>query len=156
MAYSRWRPPNVVCTMDCAARRGGYNKLIAKRGYEGPYSTVRRFVRDWRLARSAGGGEGYLELEWAPGTCQVGFTNFHAPIGGRALDLKLLVATLPHSNYRQCVALMSQRSECLAPRDFPALGLDARGDGPRQRRRGGQDGARGGCRVEAVLAVQGP
>lgn len=99
--------------MDCAARRGGYNKLIAERGYEGPYSTVRRFVRDWRLARSAGGGGGYLELEWAPGTCQVDFRNFHVSIGGRALDLKLLVATLPHSNYRQCVALMSQHSECL-------------------------------------------
>ena len=74
---------------------------------------MRRFVRDWRLARSAAGGEGYLELEWAPGTCQVDFGNFRASVGGRTLDLKLLVATLPHSNDRQCVALMSQRSECL-------------------------------------------
>ena len=65
-----------------------YDRLVAERGYGGSYSTVQRFVRELRLARAAAGGEGYLEL-------------------------KLLVATLPHSNDRQCVALMSQRSECL-------------------------------------------
>lgn len=90
-----------------------YDRLGAERGYGGSYSTVQRFVRELRLARAAAGGEGYLELEWAPGTCQVDFGNFRAAVGGRALDLKLLVATLPHSNDRQCVALMSQRPECL-------------------------------------------
>ena len=90
-----------------------YDRLVAERGYAGSYSTVQRFVRELRHARTAAGGEGYLELEWAPGTCQVDFGNFRAAVGGRPLDLKLLVATLPHSNDRQCVALMSQRSECL-------------------------------------------
>ncbi len=90
-----------------------YDRLVAERDYGGSYSTVQRFVRELRLARAAAGGEGYLELEWAPGTCQVDFGNFRAAVGGRTLDLKLLVATLPHSNDRQCVALMSQRSECL-------------------------------------------
>ena len=89
-----------------------YDRPVAERGYGGSYSTVQRFVRELRLARAAG-GEGYLELEWAPGTCQVDFGNFRAAVGGRTLDLKLLVATLPHSNDRQCVALMSQRSERL-------------------------------------------
>lgn len=90
-----------------------YDRLVAERGYEGSYSTVRRFVREWRLSRAAGAGEGYLELEWPPGTCQVDFGNFRAVVAGEGLDLKLLVATLPHSNDRQCVALRSQRSECL-------------------------------------------
>lgn len=89
------------------------DRLVAERGYEGSYSTVRRFARDWRLARSAGGDEGYLELEWPAGTCQVDFGNFRAAVAGEQLDLKLLVCTLPHSNDRQCVALRSQRSECL-------------------------------------------
>lgn len=89
------------------------DRLVAEHGYAGSCSTARRFVRELRLARAAAGGEGYLELEWAPGTCQVDFGNFRAAAGGRAFDLKLLVATLPHSNDRQCVALMSQRSECL-------------------------------------------
>lgn len=90
-----------------------YDRLVAERGYGGSYSTVQGFVREPRLARAAAGGEGYLELEWAPGTCQVDFGNSRAAVGGRTLDLRLLVATLPHSNGRQCVALMSQRSGCL-------------------------------------------
>lgn len=53
-----------------------YDRLVAERGYGGSYSTVQRFVRELRLARAAAGGEGYLELEWAPGTCQVDFGNF--------------------------------------------------------------------------------
>ena len=44
-----------------------FDRLVAERGYEGSYATARRFVREWKLARSAGSGEGYLELEWAPG-----------------------------------------------------------------------------------------
>lgn len=95
-----------------AARRT-CDRLVAERGYAGSYSTVQGLARELRLARAAAGGEGYLELEWAPGTCRVDFGNFRAAVGGRTLDLKLLVATLPHSNDRQCVALMSQRSECL-------------------------------------------
>lgn len=86
-----------------------YDRLVAERGYGGSHSTARRFVRELRLTRAAAGGEGHLELEWAPGTCQVDFGNFRAAVGGRALDPRLPVATLPHSNDRQCVALMSQR-----------------------------------------------
>ena len=39
-----------------------YDRLVAERGYEGSYSTVRRFVADWRRSRASGGGEGYLVL----------------------------------------------------------------------------------------------
>ena len=90
-----------------------YDRLVGERGYEGSYSPVRRFVADWRRSRASGGGEGYLELEWAPGSCQVDFGNFRAVVAGEALDLKLLVLTLPHSNERQCVALRSETSERL-------------------------------------------
>ena len=90
-----------------------YDRLVEERGFEGSYSTVRRFVRDWRLSRAPGPGEGYLELEWRPGTCQVDYGNFRATVAGEPLELKLLVATLPHSDDRQCVATRSQRSECM-------------------------------------------
>lgn len=90
-----------------------FDRLVDERGYEGSYSTVRRFVLDWRQARSAGGGEGYLELEWPAGTCQADYGNFRAVIAGEELDLKLLAATLPRSNDRQCVAARSQASECM-------------------------------------------
>lgn len=90
-----------------------YDRLVAERGYGGSYSTVQRHVREWRAARRAGGGEGYLELEWDPGTAQVDFGNFEADVAGERISLKLLVVSLPHSNARYARACMSQRSECM-------------------------------------------
>lgn len=89
-----------------------YDRLVAERGYGGSYSSVRRHVAAWRREH-ARGGDGYLELEWAPGTAQADFGNFRAVLAGVPTDLKLLVVTLPHSNARYCVATMSERSECL-------------------------------------------
>lgn len=90
-----------------------YDRLVEERGFGGSYSTVRRFVLDRRRSRAAGAGEGYLELEWAPGTCQVDYGNFRAEVAGEMLDLMLLAVTLPHSNERQCVATRTHRSECM-------------------------------------------
>lgn len=91
-----------------------YDRLVAERGYGGSYSSVCRFVAGWRRDHAAAPGrDGYLELVWAPGTAQVDFGNFRCVVGGRALDAKLLVVTLPHSNARYCTAMLSERSECL-------------------------------------------
>ena len=90
-----------------------YDRLVSKRGYRGSYSTVQRHVREWRLARGAGAGGGYLELEWAPGTAQVDYGNFEAEVAGERLRLKLLVVCLPHSGARYAVAGRSQRVECM-------------------------------------------
>lgn len=68
-------------------------------------------MREWRAARRAGGGEGYLELEWAPGTAQADFGNFEADVAGERLALKLLVVSPPHPDARYARACMSQRSE---------------------------------------------
>lgn len=90
-----------------------YDRLVEERGYRGSYSSVQRHVRRWRLERAAGAGDGYLELEWAPGTAQADYGNFEAEVAGERLRLKLLVVCLPHSNARYAVAGMSQRSECM-------------------------------------------
>ena len=90
-----------------------FDRLVDERGYEGSYSTVQRHVREWKLARAAGAGDGYLELEWAPGTAQADYGNFEAVVAGERLRLKLLVVCLPHSNARYAVAGMSQRAECM-------------------------------------------
>ena len=74
-----------------------YDRLVEERGYEGSYSTVQRHVREWRLARGAGAGGGYLELEWAPGTAQADYGSFEAALAGERAHLKLLALTLPHS-----------------------------------------------------------
>ena len=77
-----------------------YDRLVEERGFAGSYSTVGRFVRDRGLSRAPGPGEGCLELEWRPGTCQVDYGNFRATVAGEPLELKLLVATLPHPDDR--------------------------------------------------------
>ena len=90
-----------------------YDRIVEEHGYRGSYSSVQRYVRAWRRARTTGTGDGYLELEWAPGAAQVDFGNFEADIAGERTHLKLLVLTLPHSNARYAVACRSQRSECM-------------------------------------------
>ena len=90
-----------------------YDRLVEERHYGGSYSAVQRHVREWRLARAAGAGDGYLELEWAPGTAQGDYGNFEAVVAGERLRLKLLVVALPHSNARYAAAGMSQRAECM-------------------------------------------
>lgn len=90
-----------------------YDKLVEESGYEGSYSSVQRYVREWRRARAASARDGYLELEWVPGTAQVDFGNLEADVAGERLPLKLLGLTLPHSNARYAIACRSQRSECM-------------------------------------------
>lgn len=102
--------------------------------------------------------EGFPGLEWAPGTAQVDFGNFHCVLAGVPTDMKLLVVSLPHSNARYRVATRSERSECLCDglaRVFEWMGR-ARRARAGQRHRGRQDGARQGDGAPAVLAVQGP
>ncbi len=62
-----------------------YDRLVAERGYKGSYSTARRYVREWRNSHRQGTEEGYLELEWAPGTAQVDYGNFEAVVAGERL-----------------------------------------------------------------------
>lgn len=71
------------------------------------------YVREWRNSHRQGTEEGYLELEWAPGTAQVDYGNFEAVVAGERLALKLLVVSLPHPDARYARACMSQRSECM-------------------------------------------
>ena len=71
------------------------------------------YVHEWRNSHRQGTEEGYLELEWAPGTAQVDYGNFEAVVAGERLALKLLVVSLPHPDARYARACMSQRSECM-------------------------------------------
>lgn len=59
-----------------------YDRPVEERGYRGSCSTVQRRVRQRRPSRRSGGGEGYLEPGWAPGTAQVDLGNFEAVLAG--------------------------------------------------------------------------
>lgn len=89
-----------------------YDRLVEERGFGGSYSSVCRHVAERGRGRAAA-GDGFLELEWAPGTAQVDYGSFEAVLAGRRTPLRLLVLTLPHSNARFCAAGMCERSECL-------------------------------------------
>ena len=64
--------------------------VVEEEGYAGSYATVCRFVREWRLAQRQSPGDGYLELDWAPGTMQVDYGNFVATVAGRSLGPEML------------------------------------------------------------------
>ena len=49
-----------------------YDRLVAEHGFEGSYSMVQRYVKRWREERRDE-GDGFMELEWRPGTMQVDF-----------------------------------------------------------------------------------
>lgn len=89
-----------------------FDRLVAEQGYAGSYPTVCRFVREWKLAQEQSPRDGFLELDWAPGTMQADYGAFTAAVAGERLELKLLVATFPHSNVRFCIAMMCEKAEC--------------------------------------------
>ena len=45
-----------------------YDRAADEMGYEGSYSSIRRYVAAQRASTLQGPRDGYLELEWAPGT----------------------------------------------------------------------------------------
>ena len=57
-----------------------YKRLVRERGFKGSLSTVERFVRDWRREHAKGPGEGFLELAWPAGTCQVDYGHASAVV----------------------------------------------------------------------------
>ena len=90
-----------------------YDRLVAELGYGGSLATVERFVREWRRERACGPSEGFLELEWPCGTCQVDYGRASAVVAGEEVGLHELAVSWPHSNARFCVMCESERGECL-------------------------------------------
>ncbi len=90
-----------------------YDRLVSELGYGGSLATVERFVREWRREHAHGPSEGFLELEWPCGTCQVDYGHASAVVAGEEVELHELAVSWPHSNARFCVMCESERGECL-------------------------------------------
>ena len=69
-------------------------------------------MRERGLARRPSPGDGYLELDWAPGTMQVDHGSLVATVAGRGPGPELLAVTLPQSRSRYCVAMRCEKAEC--------------------------------------------
>ncbi|WP_065504801.1 IS21 family transposase [Bifidobacterium breve] len=89
-----------------------YARLVEEEGFEGSYSSVRRYVRRWREEHRSD-GDGYLELDWGAGVMQVDFGEAVATIGGNDARIHCLVATFPHSNMRYVAATPGENAECV-------------------------------------------
>lgn len=89
-----------------------YDRLVEEEGFQGPYSSVQRYVRRWREEHRPD-GDGYLELDWRAGAMQVDFGEAVATIGGGDVKVHCLVATFPHSNMRYVAAMPGENAECV-------------------------------------------
>ena len=89
-----------------------FDRLVAERGFDGSYSMVQRYVKRWRQEHRPS-GDGFMELEWRPGTMQVDFGQARAMICGEQTVVHCLVVSLSYSNMCYVVALPGQNAECV-------------------------------------------
>ena len=94
-----------------------FDRLVAERGFEGSYSTVRRYVRGRReeLAAEpdAREAQGFLLLDWLPGECRVDFGQADFRVRGVVTRGHFLVVTLPHSNVGLAQVSWGETAECV-------------------------------------------
>lgn len=94
-----------------------YARLRDEEGYEGSYSTVQRYVRRRReettRERGLRGAQGYLELEWTAGECQVDFGEADFRVRGAVTRGKYLTVSFPHSNVGIAQVFWGETSECV-------------------------------------------
>ncbi|QDY67370.1 IS21 family transposase [Glutamicibacter halophytocola] len=89
-----------------------FDRLTEEEGYEGTYSPVQRFVKKYRADQQSA-SDGFLELQWPPGSVQVDFGQADALIAGHRQTLHMLVVTFPFSNMRFVRAYRGETAECV-------------------------------------------
>ncbi len=94
-----------------------FDRLVAEKGFEGSYSTVRRYVRRRReeLAAEldAREAQGFLLLDWLPGECQVDFGQADFRVRGVVTRGHFLVVAFPHSNVGLAQVFWGETAECV-------------------------------------------
>jgi transposase len=94
-----------------------YDRLREEHGYEGSYSTVQRYVKKRREEmaeeRDRRDAQGYLELSWLAGECQVDFGEADFRVRGVVTRGKYLTVTFPHSNVGLTQVFWGETSECV-------------------------------------------
>ena len=68
-----------------------YDRLVTEQGFAGSYSSVQRWMKRWREENRAE-SDGFVELDWAPGTAQVDFGLARALVAGVERDAILALA----------------------------------------------------------------
>lgn len=93
------------------------DRLVEEWGFEGSYSTVRRYVRGRRdeLAAEPGvrGERGFLPPGWSPGECQVDFGQADFRVRGAARRGHFLVVDFPHPDVGLAQVFWGETAECV-------------------------------------------
>jgi len=94
-----------------------YVRLRDEEGYGGSYSTVQRYVRRRReeMAREADrrDAQGFLQLDWLAGECQVDFGQADFRVRGVLTRGHYLTVSFPHSNVGLTQVFWGEASECV-------------------------------------------
>ncbi len=94
-----------------------YVRLRDELGYSGSYSTVQRYVRRRKAQmaeeRGSRDAQGYLQLSWLPGECQVDFGEADFKVRGAAQRGRYLTVSFPHANVGLTQVFWGETSECV-------------------------------------------
>ncbi len=94
-----------------------YVRLRDELGYSGSYSTVQRYVRRRKAQmaeeRDSRDAQGYLQLSWLPGECQVDFGEADFKVRGAAQRGRYLTVSFPHANVGLTQVFWGETSECV-------------------------------------------
>lgn len=105
-----WRKQRHAATKACA-------RLREERGYQGSYSTARRYVRlrrqEMAEERDRRDAQGFPELSWLPGECQVDFGEADLGVRGVTVRGKYLTAAFPHPDVGLAQVFWGETSECV-------------------------------------------
>ena len=89
-----------------------FDRLKAETDYPGGYTTVQKYVKAWKRARTDA-TDGYLDQEWPPGEAQVDFGQAEFVIKGKPATLLYLVLSFPYSNVGISQLFWGENAECV-------------------------------------------
>lgn len=94
-----------------------YVRLRDEEGYDGSYSTVQRYVRRRRgeMAREADqrDAQGFLQLDWLAGECQVDFGQADSGVRGALTRGHYLTVSFPHPDVGLTQVFWGEAAECV-------------------------------------------
>lgn len=94
-----------------------YERLTDERGFQGSYNLVQRYVKAWREQMTAAGklaeNDGFMPLNWPPGTAQADFGEADFHLNGELQALKFFVLSFPYSNVGFVQVFGGETAECV-------------------------------------------
>ena len=97
-------------------RRHAARKVLAeprRAGCDGGHTLVQKYVHDRKLEMGGRAPEGFLDLEWSPGTAQADFGEADLGTADGRERMPFLVVSLPHPGMSWLQVFRGRASECV-------------------------------------------